>query len=185
MTITRSKDVQRLARCGICNLWRNLLLLDLRCWLFGTRRRRAQRCRHARNMSVTSMKVSDSICVPHHSLHKLSFNFRKASFLLSRVSCVFWVTSQIFQIACKSDRLLLDLGARRMAIASEMRCVGFAPALIASTQALQSFNVTISGQLQPCAGGCSGCSALQAAAREPPSWASRRSRAQGGTGIAV
>ena len=88
MTMTRSKDVQRLARCGICNLWRNLLLLDLRCWLFGTRRRRAQRCRHARNMSVTSMKVADSICVPHHSLHKLSFNFRKASFLLSRVSCV-------------------------------------------------------------------------------------------------
>ena len=82
------------------------------------------------------------------------------------VFLVYWVTSQILQIACKSDRRFLDLGAWRMAIASEMRCVGFAPTLIESTQDLQSFNVNISGRWQPCVGGCSGCSALQAAARD-------------------
>ena len=58
ITIARSTYVQCLARCGICKLWRILLLLDLCCWLLDTRRRRTQHFCHARKMSVTSMKFS-------------------------------------------------------------------------------------------------------------------------------
>ena len=62
--------------------------------------------------------------------------------------------AHMLQSACKSDRRFLLFDFWRIAMASEILCVGFACVCMnESIQDLQSSNVTINGNSEPCVAG--------------------------------